>query len=599
MKKSNYIAAFLGGAALLLSTMSCQKNFFDQVPNDRITIEEVFNRRLESERYLANVYARIREENNQWTDNPWMGVADEADMTWARGGYNTYFINIGAWDPNSGFFQFWEHYYRGIRSASYFMANIGGNAEILKLPNGQELINQYKAEAKFLRAYFYFCLLRQYGPIIILGEEVIPPDAPFETLQIPRSTFDECVAYIVKELDEVAPLLPVVQTNQREEGRATRAMAMAVKARLLLYAASPLYNGNTDYASFVNADGTPLINQTYDANKWKLAADANKAVMDLNAFSLYKVNGPDGQLDPFRSVSGVLLEAWNNEQIFVRPNWNDGDWERHATPRFGGGWSGVGATQKQVDAYFMANGKAIHEEGSGYVETGFSTEGTNFYPAGTHNMYVGREPRFYANIVFNGSYWIHRDEGNIRVGMHRYGNTGMEGTWDFSRTGYLVRKNVHPNSNPRLNRFVRRPYVLFRLGEIYLNYAEALNEYSPGDPDILRYVNMIRERAGIPPLEGSYSQEEMRRRIQQERQVELAFENHRYFDTRRWKIALQTDGGPFEGMNVEASVNSFDDPVFYRRTVFETRVFEPKHYLWPLPQSEIDRNINLKQNPGW
>ncbi|MBK1439351.1 RagB/SusD family nutrient uptake outer membrane protein [Parapedobacter sp. ISTM3] len=599
MKQKTYITALVSGLCLLLTTFGCQKNFFDQVPDDRITIEEVFNRRLESEQYLANIYARIREENNQWSENPWMGVADEADMTWARSGYNTYFINLGAWDPNSGYFQFWEHYYRGIRSATYFMQHIGGNAEILKLPNGQALIDQYWAEARFLRAYFYFCLLRQYGPVILLGDEVIPPDTPFDNLLIPRNTFDECVSYIASELDAAGQALPLAQTNAREEGRATRSMAMAVKARLLLYAASPLYNGNTDYASFTNEGGTPLISQSYDENKWKLAADAAKAIIDLNHFDLYKVTDSEGNIEPIASYSGVVLEPWNREQIFVRPAWNDGDWERHASPRFGGGWSGIGATQKQVDAYFMANGKAIDEEGSGYVETGFSTADTRYTTAGTYNMYVNREPRFYASIVYNGSYWIHRDEGDIRVGMHRYGNTGMEGTWDFSRTGYLIRKNIHPNSNPRLNRFVRRPYVMFRLGEVYLNYAEALNEYDPGNPDILRYINLIRERAGIPKLEGEYTQEEMRQRIQQERQVELAFENHRYFDTRRWKIAMETDGGPFEGMNVEAPVSDFDDPEFYRRTVFETRVFQERHYLWPIPQSEIDRNRALIQNPGW
>lgn len=599
MKKSTYIASFICGACILSATLGCQKNFFDQVPDDRITIEEVFNRRLESERYLANIYARIREEHNQWQENPWMGVADEADMTWAREGYNTYFINLGAWDPNSGFFQFWEHYYRGIRSATYFMQHIGGNAEILQLPNGQELIGQYWTEARFLRAYFYFCLLRQYGPIILLGDEVIPPDTPFDNLQLPRNTFDECVRYIANELDAVGQALPLVQTNAREEGRATRSMAMAVKARLLLYAASPLYNGNTDFVSFVNEDGTQLINQSYDDNKWRLAADAAKAIIDLNQFDLYKVTGGDGNIDPIASYSGVVLEAWNREQIFVRPSWNDGQWEQHASPRFGGGWSGIGATQRQVDAYFMANGKAIGEEGSGYIETGFSAEDTRYTTAGTYNMYVNREPRFYASIVYNGSYWIHREEGDIRVGMHRYGNTGMEGTWDFSRTGYLVRKNVHPNSNPRLGRFVRRPYVMFRLGEVYLNYAEALNEYDPGNPGIIQYVNLIRERAGIPGLEGNYSKEEMRKRIQQERQVELAFENHRYFDTRRWKIAMEMDGGPFEGMNVEAPVSSFDDPEFYRRTVFETRIFQARHYLWPIPQSEMDRNRSLVQNPDW
>lgn len=585
--------------SILILVPSCQKGFFDQVPDDRITIEEVFNRRHESEQYLANVYARIRDEGNQWSLNPWIGVADEADMTWARDGHGTYFINLGAWDSNSGYFQFWNHYYQGIRSASYFMQHIGGNEEILRLSNGQQLIDQYRAEARFLRAYFYFCLLQQYGPIIILGNEVIAPDAPFSELQLPRNTFDECVDYIVSELDAVAQQLPMRHANaSQDEGRATRVMCMAVKSRLLLYAASPLYNGNTDYAGFVNQDGRQLISQQADASKWTKAAQAAKAIIDLGEFELYKVYDQQGNIDPLVSYRDVLLQPWNKEHLFVRPNWAIGEWEQHCSPRFANGWSGIGVTQTQVDAYFMANGKGINEEGSEYVEEGFATQATAYTTVGTYNMYVNREPRFYASVNYNGAFWINKSEGNRVIEMHRTGNSGIGGSWDFSRTGYTVRKNIHPNSNPRIGQYVRRPQVMYRLGETYLNYAEALNESSPGHADIVRYVNLIRERAGIPGLPVDLDQNEMRERIRAERRVELAFERHRYFDTRRWKIAINTDGGQFYGMNAEAGTH-LQDPEFYKRTAYETRVFESKHYLWPIPQSELDRNQTLVQNPGW
>jgi len=582
----------------VLLTAGCKKGFLDQVPDDRITIDEVFSKRKSLEQYLANIYDRIRDESNQWSSNPWLGCSDEADMTWARGGYNSYFMNIGSWDPTSGFYDFWTHYYQGIRSASYFLENADKCQEILALPEGNALLTKYKAEARLLRAYFYFCLLRQYGPVPLLGEKTLPPDVPFEETQIPRNSYDECVGFISTELDKAGADLPLQQTDVVEYGRATKAFAMAIKSRLWLYAASPLVNGNTAYAGFKNLDGKPLISQQADVAKWQNAAAAAKAVIDLGIFNLLKKNDASGNFDPFISCRDVLLDPWNKETIFARGGNDVYQWEVHCSPRFAGGWSGVAATQQIVDAFYMANGKMINEAGSGYVEEGFSTTDTKYTKAGTYNMYVNREPRFYVCITYNGMTWFNTSEGTKTVELYNTGNTGKQGSYDYSRTGYLVRKNYHPNTYPRQGRSVARPLVLFRLGEIYLNYAEALNEAQPGHPDILTYVNAIRERAGIPGLPAGLTQEEMRTRIRQERRIELAFEYHRYFDTRRWNIALQTDGGPFYGMNVDAG-NSVQDLSFYKRTVFETRVFAQQHYFFPIPQFDIDRNKKLVQNPGW
>lgn len=585
-------------AMILVIVAGCKKGFLDQVPDDRITIEEIFSRKKTTEEYLANVYSYVRDESNQWQSNPWTGASDEADMTWARSGYNSYFMNIGSWDPTSGFFDFWMDYYKGIRSATYFMENADKCKEILDQPGGADIIKRYKAEARFLRAYFYFGLLRQYGPVPLLGESILAPDVPFDQTQIPRSSYDECVDFIASELDRAGQDLPLQQSDELEYGRITKPVAMAVKARMLLYAASPQFNGNADYASFKNQDGKQLVSATYDANKWKKAADAAKAVIDLNLFQLYKVNDASGAYDPFTSCRDAIMSPWNKEVIFARAGNGVDQWEVHCSPRFAGGWSGVAATQQMVDAFFMENGKAIDEAGSGYVSSGFSTADTRYTTAGTYNMYVGREPRFYVCITYNGMTWFNRSEGEKKVELFNTGNTGKRGTYDYSRTGYLVRRNYHPDTYPRLGRYVYRPFVLFRLAEMYLNYAEALNESEPGNADILKYVNAIRERAGIPALPGGLPQADMRERIRRERRVELAFECHRYFDTRRWKIAEQTDGGPFYGMDVDAGT-SLTDLSFYKKTVFETRVFQKKHYLFPIPQSEIDRNKKLVQNPGW
>jgi len=216
----------------------------------------------------------------------------------------------------------------------------------------------------------------------------------------------------------------------------------------------------------------------------------------------------------------------------------------------------------------------------------------------TVNDHFNREPRFYVNVSYNGSLWINKSEGNKVIETFFTGNTGKKGSWDFPRTGYIARKNVHPDSNPRITQYVARPFILIRYAEILLNYIEALNEYEPGNPDILKYLNEIRNRAGVPDIAGGLGQAAMREKIRHERRVELALESLRYFDTRRWKIAEQTDGGNFYGMNVDAGTK-VTDLVFYQRTIFERRVFLKNYYLFPIPQSEIDRDRKLVQNPGW
>ncbi|MBC9913904.1 RagB/SusD family nutrient uptake outer membrane protein [Chitinophaga varians] len=595
--------AYLALVSTSFLTTSCNKDFLNQVPDDRITIEQVFARRRYSEEYLANIYSTIPNEAYRNT-SPWEGCSDDADITYDRpgSGYDTYPINLGNWSAASGYMDTWSKYYRGIRSASYFMQHIDENKEIKELPNGQDLIDKYKAEARFLRAFFYYGLLRQYGPVILLGDTPIagdlePSDAE---MQKPRNSYDECVNYIVTELDLAATKLPKHFTEQADAdyGRATAATCKAIKSRVLLLAASPQFNGNTDYAGFSNIDGKQLISSTFDKEKWKRAADAAKDVITGFNFSLYRKNDAAGKYDPYLSCRDVLLDPWNSEVIFARTTNNLKDWERSTSPRLANGYAAVAVTQQLVDEFEMQNGKGIREAASGYVETGFSTAATKYTTAGTYNMYVNREPRFYVNVSYNGSLWINTSEGNKVIETFFTGNTGKKGSWDFPRTGYIARKNIHPNSNPRISQYIARPFVLVRYAEILLNYIEALNEYAPGDPDIAKYLNEIRNRAGLPEVTPGLGQSEMRSKIRHERRVELALESLRYFDTRRWKIAEQTDGGNFYGMNVDAGTK-LTDLVFYQRTVFERRIFLKNYYLFPIPQSEMDRDRNLVQNPGW
>lgn len=592
---------------------SCQKGFFDQVPNDRMTIDEVFQRRLPSEQYLANIYNYLKDETGQTLANdvPWMGLSDEGDVTYTT--HNIYPMNLGNWNASSNFFNFWDHYYSGIRSATYFIQRIDENTELQASESGRQLITQYKAEARALRAEFYAALLKQYGPAIILPEDkVIEPDSEASVFRLPRNTYDECVEFIVNQFDMAISSLPDWYSAPNDYGRMTKAACKAYKARTLLYAASPLWNGNTEMSSLINKDGVQLVNQVFIKDKWKRAADAAKEVINLTRFSLYKEFNVNGSINPLLSYHNALLEPWNSEIIFARKDPDLKRWEWRSSPRFAGGTAGNGATQQLVDAYQMANGEIpitgynadgspIINPQSGYVEKGFSTQATSYAEVGTSNMYVNREPRFYATIAYNGGRWVNTTNFPQQIGLFFTGNTGKSGGGNnFTRTGYLIRKNIHPKSNVTLtNGHINRPVVLLRLAEVYLSYAEALNEYDPGNPDIIRYVNLIRERAGIPNISSTLSQEALRDRIWLERRTELAFERHRYFDTRRWKIAVGTDGGKFYGMNIDKGAN-VKDPLFFERTVFETRIFEsPKHYLFPIPISEIDRNPSLVQNIGW
>lgn len=614
----------LGMFILLFVTTSCQKNFLDQVPDDKLTIDKVFQRKKLSEQYLANIYHTVQTswQVNAW--DPFECCSDEMDIIYNIPGnwkYASSLMNLGSWASNSDFYFFWDDYYKAIRSASYFMQHIGNNQEILKLPDGKQLITQYTAEARFLRAYFYFCLLRQYGPIPILPDKPIAVDAPSSDslLHLARTPYDSCVNYIVEQLDMAAKDLPLNFTSQSEAdyGRATAAACMVVKSRVLLYAASPLFNGNKDYAHVKNNDGTPLFSQQYDENKWKRAADAAKDIIDLGIFSLYKEYDENGEFSPYLSIRNVALEPWNKEWIFASMQNLAYYYDRYLGPRFASGYTQSGPTQQMVDAFFMANGRPpvlgyssdgspIINPESGYSETGF----TEFQAPGdpearkVHNMYVNRGPRFYADVVYNGSIWVNTTSslGIKVVGLNYSGNTGAAGGGrKHTATGYLWKKRVSPFSNPAEGKYIARPTLMFRYAEVLLNYVEALNEYDPGNPDILKYLNKIRERAGIPQygigtdaLPVPASQEAMRKAIHRERRVELCFEKQRYFDTRRWKIAEKTDGGPFYGMNILA-----DGKDFYKRTIFETRVFLSNYYLFPIPQVVMDRDENMVQNPGW
>lgn len=596
--------------------LSACDSYLDKQEDEAMTFDKIWMKRATTEKYLNNVWG-FMPRSDDWEDGiAWIGASDEASLIFARDFRK---INFGTWSPADVPYssKLWPQFYQGIREATVFIQNVDRVTAEDVLPDEKE---QWKAEARFARAYYYFLLLRTYGPVILLDEELVDFNQSTENLYRQRNTYEECATYIEKELLECVKVLPLEQETVFY-GKPTQGACLALIGRLKLYNARPLFNGNKLYANVLNAEGKPIFPTSYDANKWKEAADANKKVIDLKLYSLYK--DPSG--DPAKSYQGVFIANWNEELIFAR-YMTGYDLRVLLTPSVVGGtaYGGIGPTQQQVDAYAMANGKypikgyasdgsPVIDATSGYTEDGFSdfahpidqVKGAS-KKKNTFNMYVNREPRFYVSVLWSGADWVYT-AGNKEPVFAFNGNSGPGPRHDYPKSGYMCRKFIDPAQNSNGGQWGTLTLPEIRLAEVYLNYVEALNECEPANPDVLIYLNKVRERAGVPDIEVVYpeaknNQTLMRELIRKERRVELSFESIRYFDTRTWMIAEQTDGGVMVGMNIMAPVT--DGPnktpaAFWKRTELEVRVFEPKHYLFPMHQKEMERNKKLTQNYGW
>lgn len=597
-------------------------DYLDKESDTELTLPMVFEDKTRIEGWLANVYSHV--------PDPYWGYARKLgwdilsdDMTaserWRQWDWKVIPMLLGEWTPSTDWDgNYWARLPQLIREANIFIENVH------PLPDqgiSATEVTYMKAEMRFMIAYYYYLLSNTYGPVPFKPNYIAPTDFNLADLMEGQRPYYEVVDWVDKELQEVAKILPPKYTEARKYGRATSIMCLAVRARMLLFAASPLVNGNPDYANHKNKDGENLFSTTADKTKWAYAAQACKELIDAAeaaGHELYVEKNNDGTIDPFMSYQNLFLTRYdegNTEILFARPGGSEyGEYEKHATPQVSGGSGGLGVTQSLVDAFFMENGLPINDDS--YVETGFSVSdetrdntvwdtevnGGAITKSGTYNMYCHREPRFYITVSYNNSYFTQEK----RVFNFFNGSADNPHTHDAPQNGYLIRKKISPDLNVKQGTYKYRPGIVYRLGEAYLNYAEALNESDPGNGDILVYLNKIRERAGIRQYTTGATDEnfihvdlndqaEMRKLIRAERRVELSCEGIRYDDLRRWKEAENVLNGDFYGMNFSGKDNSS----FYVRTPYLKRVYKKAYYWFPIHQSEIDKNDKLVQSPYW
>lgn len=598
-------------------------DYLDKESDTELTLPMVFEDKTRIEGWLANVYSHV--------PDPYWGYARKLgwdilsdDMTaserWRQWDWKVIPMLLGEWTPSTDWDgNYWARLPQLIREANIFIENVH------PLPDqgiSATEVTYMKAEMRFMIAYYYYLLSNTYGPIPFKPNYIAPTDFNLADLMEGQRPYYEVVDWVDKELQEVAKILPPKYTEARKYGRATSIMCLAVRARMLLFAASPLVNGNPDYANHKNKDGENLFSTTEDKSKWAYAAQACKELIDAAeaaGHKLYTENNPDDTIDPFMSYQNLFLTRYdegNTEILFARPGGSEyGEYEKHATPAASGGSGGLGVTQSLVDAFFTENGLPINDDPE-YKETGFSgsdetrnntvwdteVNGGAITKSGTYNMYCNREPRFYITVSYNNSYFTQEK----RLFNFFNGSKDNPHTHDAPQNGYLIRKKISPDLNVKQGTYKYRPGIVYRLGEAYLNYAEALNESDPGNGEILFYLNKIRERAGIRQYttgetDANYihvnlnDQAEMRKLIRAERRVELSCEGIRYDDLRRWKEAENVLNGDFYGMNFSGRDNSS----FYVRTPYLKRVYKKAYYWFPIHQSEIDKNDKLVQSPYW
>lgn len=608
---TNIFKKILTGAAVMLSFVGCDYLDVSDELGGISSFENIFNNVTRTKQWYGQIFADRPDYSNVWgatnaMGNAWTGYADEV--------YTREHLKYGKysnWNSSLAHNHRWSRLYASIRQANIFLEMAHpiveeGGSDAMKIT--EEEMRVYKANARFMRAVYHYYLFEMYGPIPIVDRSYTLDNLP----DLQRNSVDEVVNWIDRELYECMEDMyqESYYDNDQMRGVPTRAAAMAYRAKLWVYAASPLFNGSWEPGrNVVNVDGKKLFPDVSGKE-----AKIDKAVACLEELIEYaETGGRYALVDTDNPAEDLynLFQEYNKEIIWATTTntWGSLGTEQfdgHATPKGEyKGLNGIDMLQELVDDFYCSDGKPIKSESfmpasDVYDETTWGKLPGSDYDV--YGMYLNREPRFYNSVTFTGMKW---ESSGKRIDFS-YGGTSGAGTGDGEpNTGHMVYKRYYRKlgNGTGLVSSKYRPSIIFRLAEFYLLYAEMLNEQSEGtDPDILTYVNKVRERAGIPALEvcnpeivGDYAK--LRDAIRRESRIELCTEGQRYFDLCRWLLAEETLNKEMTKLNVYRTENSG----YYNRMSFNQRTFLEKNYLYPIPLDEIKRSKGgvLVQNPGW
>ncbi|WEK34090.1 MAG: RagB/SusD family nutrient uptake outer membrane protein [Candidatus Pseudobacter hemicellulosilyticus] len=560
-KSLRSVAAIL---LLLAAATGCKKTWED-VPLEQYTEEYVWDKQdslgTKARGFLAEIYSTLPEGYNRVSSDLLDAATDDA-ISSVSGTTAVQRLATGSYTSTNNPEDRWGASYSTIRKTSIFLNKFDAVPLSIKMADGSSAKKAWRGEARFIRALAYFELLKRYGGVPLMGDLVREVN---DDVRLPRNSFEETVNYIVSECNKAADSLWLDPIASSQYGYVTKGAALALKARTLLYAASPLYNGGNIEAS------NPLTGYTsYNADRWRLAAEAAQALISYGKFSL----GSD--------FKKIFISKGNTEVIFAKVGGPTKNVESNNGPV---GYSSATATgrtsptQELVDAFPMLNGLPITDAASGYDD--------NF-------PYANRDPRLTYTIFYNGAQWLNRSIQTFEGGLDKP-NTNAPQT----RSGYYMRKFMGEYESQTNYSDIPHDVILFRYAEVLLNYAEAQNEFAGPVQEVYHVLEAIRQRAGLNPyqLKAGLTKEEMRELIRSERRVEMAFEEQRFWDIRRWKIAEQVMNQPLHGMRI--NISSSGNRTYTRIEVLKAAFKAPAMYLYPVQYDEVAKNPNMKQNPGW
>ena len=627
MKK--LLLSIIAGSCLLFQ--GC--NYLDIVPDNIATLDHSFANDVTTQKYLFTCYAGLPSESDINT-NPGFLSGDEY---WSWEGligytefneiYYPWMIARGQQNTNSPYLNAYEGgLWQTIRKCNTFIERVDHVKGLREVD-----AKQWKAEAKTIKSYCHFYLMRMYGPIPILKENS-PIDAPSDAVKFKRNTWDECVNYVVSLLDEATPDLPLKIGNRMNDlGRMTQAITATLKAKILVTSASPQFNGNSYYAEFRNKDGQALFGPK-DNGKWKIAADACKEAIDICEkadIKLYEYKAVGDMKERVKyeyTIRGSVTEKeWSSELIWgsvIGPGTIQKFAQAYLNPdkfQMGGHIHLVlGVPMKIAKQYYTSNGVPMEEDktwvGKNYEKLRTSEgEDLDVIRGTTAEFNFNREPRFYASLGFDTGVWYGagQPDNNPFVVKGLYLQVSNNSLSERSCiTGYWAKKLINVNSYQQdKTSYTATAYAwpILRLPDLYLLYAEALNE-SQEQPteEIYHYVDLVRQRAGLSGVKASWTQfssnpdkpnskDGMREIIQRERLIELSLEGQRFWDLRRWLLSTEYFTQPITAWN--RTEKTTED--YYHEVTLALQTFTARDYLWPISISLLNKNSNLVQTIGW